>query len=121
MADEDVYDSRKNRTDRWLLEEPAQQEARYMQRIPDHVMTPAGLVASDPLLDRDLAGRPRDGNLSSYRNGLALVPARARARRREGSGILAGSSLPRYTLLGKNLPNQLSTLKDRIIAIAFLS
>ena len=46
VADEDVYDSRKNRTDRWFLEEPAQQEARYMQRFPGHVMTLVGLAGS---------------------------------------------------------------------------
>ena len=36
MADEDVYDSRKNRTDRWSLEEPAWQKAKY---IVGHVTT----------------------------------------------------------------------------------
>ena len=46
VADEDVYDSRKNRTDRWLLEEPVQQEARYMQSLLGHVMTLAGVVGS---------------------------------------------------------------------------
>lgn len=46
MADEDVYDSIKNRTDRWLLEEPARQEARYMQSFPGHVMTLVGLAGS---------------------------------------------------------------------------
>ena len=36
VTDEDVYDSRKNRTDRWSLEEPAWQEAKY---IVGHVTT----------------------------------------------------------------------------------
>jgi hypothetical protein len=33
VADEDVYDSRKNRTDHWSLEEPAWQKAKYMKSL----------------------------------------------------------------------------------------
>jgi len=51
VADEDVYDSRKNnRTDRWSLEEPAWQEAKY---IVGHVTT-LGLGLEVPFVE--LAG-----------------------------------------------------------------